>query len=68
MDFNRVRPDPLSKPKPPPCSLQCGFCGYAAPKPDYKHTCYSAILLGVVLLMMPIGLLVAVLIKLGLVT
>ena len=65
MNFDEIRPEP---PKPPPCRLQCAFCGYEAPKPEYKHTCWSAILLSIALFMMPIGLSAVALIKLGSVT
>jgi hypothetical protein len=55
--YEKERPKPTPKPKPPPNRLQCGFCGFTAPKPEFKHICWSGIALSISLVLLPICLL-----------
>lgn len=45
-------------PEPPPCRRQCGACGYTAPEPEYKHTCWYGISIISALALLPISALV----------
>ena len=50
-------------PKPPECIKQCGFCYYTAKKSEYKHTCWSAIIVSIALCSIPTSIIIFALFK-----
>jgi len=53
----------MKKPIPTPGRLSCGFCGYSAPEPEYKHICSSGIILSICLIAIPVSLISIIIYK-----
>ena len=46
---------PKDYPEPPPGQVRCAVCGYTAPENEYRHFCWSAVFLLVVVFSIPLS-------------